>query len=103
VRFDSKRDDWCRLENFEHVYNGVYEKLADTGISEVLYDKVWLDIHGDIVQTEAESYGQKTNYLLKHPEKLIFVDEVDKNVSQKGDSNAWGQKFMVTTYMRAQV
>jgi hypothetical protein len=38
VRFDSKRDDWCRLENFEDFYNIVYEKLVDAGITGVLHD-----------------------------------------------------------------
>jgi hypothetical protein len=67
VRFDSKRDDWCRLENFKNMYNSVYEKLANAGIAEVLHDEVWLDIHENIVHTEEEAYGRKTKYLLKHP------------------------------------
>jgi hypothetical protein len=31
------------------------------------------------------------------------VDEVHENISQKGDGNAGGQKFVVATNMRAQV
>jgi hypothetical protein len=34
---------------------------------------------------------------------LIFVDEMGKNISQKGDGNAGGQKFVVATTMIAQV
>jgi hypothetical protein len=62
-----------------------------------------LDVHGNIVQTEEETYGRKTKYLLKHPQKLIFVDEVGENISQKGDGNAGGQKFVVATNMIAQI
>jgi Fe-S-cluster formation regulator IscX/YfhJ len=40
MRFDSKRDDWCRLENFEDMHNSVYEKIADASIAEVLHDEV---------------------------------------------------------------
>ena len=32
-----------------------------------------------------------------------MVDEVGENISQKGDGNAGGQKFMVANDMRAQV
>jgi hypothetical protein len=28
ARLNSKRDDWCRLENFADMYGGVYEKLV---------------------------------------------------------------------------
>jgi hypothetical protein len=98
VRVDSKRDDWCRLENFEDMYNGVYEKLADACIAEVLYDEVLLDRHINSAQTEADAYRRKIKYSLKHTEKLIFVDEVgDTNISQKGDGNAGGQKVIVAT------
>jgi hypothetical protein len=91
------------LENFEDMYDGVYEKLANAGIVEVLDDELWLDMHVNIVQTKEEAYGRKKKYLLKHPEKVIFVDKVGDNISQKGDGNAGGQHFMVARDMRAQV
>jgi hypothetical protein len=72
--FDSKIDDWCRLENSKDMHNCAYKKLADAGIVDVLDDEVCLDTHGDIVQTKEEAHEK--NYLLKHPENLIFVDEV---------------------------
>jgi hypothetical protein len=64
---------------------------------------VWLDRHGNRVQTEEEAYGRKKKYLLKHPDKLIFMDEVGENISQKRDGNTGGQKFVVATGMRAQI
>jgi hypothetical protein len=85
------------------MHDGVYEKLAEAGIADDLADERWLDIHGNIVETESEAYGRKMKYLLRHPEKLLFVDEVGDNISKKGDDNAGVQNFTVETDMRAQV
>jgi hypothetical protein len=60
-------------------------------------------MHNNVVQTEVEAYGRKTRYSLLHPEKLVFFYEVGETISQKGDGNAGGQKFMVIRDMRAQV
>jgi hypothetical protein len=57
----------------------------------------------DIVNTEGDTYDRHTIYSLLHPDKLIFLDEVRENISQKGDGNAGGQKFVVAKDMRAQV
>jgi hypothetical protein len=103
VRFDSKRDDWCRLDNFEDMYDDVYERLWEAGIAEKLDEAVWRDKDNNIVETQAEAYGRKTKYSLLHPEYLVMVDEVGENISQKGDGNAGGQKFMVASDMRAQI
>jgi hypothetical protein len=64
---------------------------------------VWRDKDNKIVGTQAEVYGRKTQYSLFHPEYLVMVDEVGEHISQKGDGNAGGQKFMVANDMRAQV
>jgi hypothetical protein len=99
VRVDSKRADWCRLHNFEDMY----ERLWEAGIAEKLDEAVWRDKYKNIVVAQGEVYGRKTQYSLLHPEYLVMVDEVEENISQKGDGNARGQKFMVGSNMRAQV
>jgi hypothetical protein len=38
-----------------------------------------------------------------HPEYIVMVEEVDEHISQKGDGNSGGQKFMVVIDIRAQV
>jgi hypothetical protein len=68
-----------------------------------MVEKVWRDEKNNIVETDAESYVQQTEYSIRHLEKLIRVDEARENISQKGDGNAVGQKFMVVNDMRAQV
>jgi hypothetical protein len=103
IRFDSNRDDWCRLDNFEDMYEDVYERLWEAGISENLDEAVRRDKDSNIVVTQAEVYGRNTQYSLLHPEYLVMVDEVGENISQKGDGNAGGKKFMNASDMRAQV
>jgi hypothetical protein len=55
------------------------------------------------LENEADVYGRKMKYLLRHPEKLLFVDEVGDNISKKGDGNAGGHKFIVAPATIAQV
>jgi Fe-S-cluster formation regulator IscX/YfhJ len=57
VRFDSKRDGWCRLDNFEDVYDGVYEKMWEAGIAQELDEVAWRDKDNTVVGTQAEAYG----------------------------------------------
>jgi hypothetical protein len=58
----------------------------------------------NILFRQRKNHTEETrNYLLKHREKLIFVDEVGDYLSQKGDVNAGVQKFMVTMNMRSPV
>jgi hypothetical protein len=104
VCFGSKQDDWCRYDNFSDMYDDVYGRLYEMVIAEKLSEAVWRDRDNNIV-TEADAYGQKTAYSLipTHAHKLIMVDEVGDNISQKGNGNAGGHKFMVAADMRAQV
>jgi hypothetical protein len=39
VRFDSKRDDWCRWDNFRDMYGGVYGQLHHKGGMEMPQNK----------------------------------------------------------------
>jgi hypothetical protein len=91
------------LDNFEEMYYDVYEKLWEAGIAEKLDEAVWRDKDNNIVGTQAEAYGRKTQYSLLHPEYLVMVDEVGEHILQKGDGNADGQNSMVVYDMCAQV
>jgi hypothetical protein len=103
VRFDSNQDDWCRLNNFEDMYEDVYERLYKAGIAEKLDEDIWRDKDNNIFVAQAEEYGRETQYSLLHPEYLVMVDKVGENISQKGDGNTGGQHYMVASDMRAQV
>jgi hypothetical protein len=62
VRFESKRDDWCRLGNFEDMYDDVYERLWESGIAENLDEPAWRHKDNNIVETPTEAHGRKTQY-----------------------------------------
>jgi hypothetical protein len=81
------------LDNFEDMYDDVYERLWAAGIVEKLDEAAWRDKDNNIVVTQAEAYGRNTQYSLLHPEYLVMVDEVGEHISQKGDGNAGGLKL----------
>jgi hypothetical protein len=85
------------------MYDDVYEKLWEAGIAVKLDEAVWRDKDNTIVGTQKEAYGRNTQYSLLYPEYLVMVDEVGGHISQKGDGNAGGQKFLVVNDMHTQV
>ena len=95
VRFDSKRDDWCTMENFEKMYRGVYAALVNANVAIELEEEVFIKLDGTITEKEEESVGRKTRFVLTRPEYCLYVDEVGCNTSQKTDGNVGGQKFVV--------
>ncbi len=87
VHFDSKRDDWCTIENFEKMYKGVYAAMVDAKVAIQLEEEVFVKPDGTITEKEEESVGRKTKFLLTRPEYCLYVDEVGCNTSQKSDGN----------------
>jgi len=71
------------------------EELAKTGIAKKLKQPAWFTQEGSIVQLEELSFGLKSQYKLRHPDKFIFVDEVGSNTSQTKDSHYGGEKHLV--------
>jgi hypothetical protein len=95
VRFDSQRDDWCSVQNFEAMYEEVYEAMVESGVASKFDEEQFLDSEGNIVEKEEDAFGRKTKYLLTRPEYVFFVDDVGDNTSQKNDGNVGGQMFVV--------
>jgi hypothetical protein len=87
VRVDSKRDDWCLLDNFEDVYDGIYERLWGAGVAEKLDITTWL--------RDMQRHMGKRHSTRSYIQNLVMVDELVENISQKGDGNFGGQKFVV--------
>jgi hypothetical protein len=90
VCFDSKRDDWCTLENFEKMYAGIYAAMVRSQVAIQLPEKVMVTLDGKITESSEENYGRETNFLLTRPEFVFFVDEVGCNTSQKSDGIVGG-------------
>ena len=95
VRFDSNREDWCTVENFQKMYDHVYPAMVTSGIAIELEEEKMVTLQGTITDDPTESYGRKTKYFLTRPELLFFVDEVGSNTSQKKDGNVGGQTYVV--------
>ena len=72
------------------ITSKTYKEMVKGGIAEELDEEVWLNKEGHTVATEEESFGMKTKYMLKHPGKLLFVDEVGNNTSQAKDGQMRG-------------
>jgi len=70
--------------------------MADCGVAiKWADDPKWFSHDGVMVESEEEAFGRKTEYELIHPDKVLFVDEVGCNTSQKNDGNIGGEKFLV--------
>jgi hypothetical protein len=102
VKFDSKRADWCTYQNFELMYNEVYEAMVAEGIAMRLESPTLFDKSDHIVEDESDAFGLPTKYFLLRPDKLLFVDEVGSNTSQVKDGNIGGEKFLCLTGGRPQ-
>ena len=63
VKFESKRADWCTFQNFETMYNDVYEEMVRGGIAMKLNAKVKLSKEGGLIVEHAhEAFGLETKY-----------------------------------------
>jgi hypothetical protein len=84
------------------MYDLIYDKLAEKGLTEVWETEKMLDKEGTEVTNKEDMYGRPTKYNLTHPEKLIFVDELGENTSQENDGNKTGTKYTTGKGWRAQ-
>jgi hypothetical protein len=49
VQYNSKRDDWCTLSNFERMYDDVYATILKCGVAKELDECVHQEREGNIV------------------------------------------------------
>ncbi|KAI2490799.1 hypothetical protein MHU86_23764 [Fragilaria crotonensis] len=90
VKFESKRADWCTHHNFSIMYREVYEEMVKGGIATKQTDEIFLNRDGEPTNENAAS-GLPTSYMMQHPDKVIFVDEVGSNTSTTKDGNVGGE------------
>jgi hypothetical protein len=64
-QFDMKRNEWCKLEKFQKMYDFIYNKLEEKVLTEAWETEKMLDTQGNEVI---------------HNEKLIFVDKVGASI-----------------------
>mmetsp|Transcript_8800 Transcript_8800/g.12807 ORF Transcript_8800/g.12807 Transcript_8800/m.12807 type:complete len:151 (+) Transcript_8800:1051-1503(+) len=83
------------------MYDDVYRGMVKSRIAIELDNEVWVNKQGLIVESETESFGRKTKFLLTRSNYLIFVDETGDDTSQKHDGNQGREKFVVGVKERA--
>jgi hypothetical protein len=94
VNFDSKRADWYNYLNMQEMYQEIYKSLCSAGIACEHPEAQWRDKNGEVVETEEQAFGCKSQYELIHLGHLIFVDEVGNNTSQAKDGQVGGQTYL---------
>jgi hypothetical protein len=92
---DIKRHTWCTYDAFVDMYQCVYSTMAENGICKYMSEPLMYDLQGNIVSDVRDMYGRPTNYVLQHPEMLLFVDETGSNTCQVSDGHAAGQLFIL--------
>jgi hypothetical protein len=96
VTFALKRDDWCTKENFAELYDDIFTTMVRAGVTMELPKHVFQDKEGNtFLYDDPKRLGRKTKYKLTHPERVLFVDEVGENTSQKQDGHIGGRKLVV--------
>jgi hypothetical protein len=64
ARFNMKRNEWCKKENFKTMYDFIYNELAECRFSDEWDDAQMLDRKGNIAHTIEDMYGQPTKITL---------------------------------------
>ena len=94
---DQKRLTWCTKENFQCMYDSVYERMVSAGVAEKLDHEIMFDKNGDEVSDDSKMVGRKTRYRLTKPSNVVFVDETGCNTNQKTDGYVGGRLHIIPT------
>ena len=76
------------------MYNLVYDWMKEARILEDIDEPVWMNCEGDIVMSADEDLGMKVTHQVKHPEYMLFVDEVGNNTNMKDDGKVGGERML---------
>ena len=55
------------------MYNDIYSLMAETGIATKLNTACYFNKSGQIIESEDEAYGRKSEYMLVHPENFSLL------------------------------
>jgi hypothetical protein len=85
------------------MYDLVYEQMDQAGVPEELEEPVWMNLAGEIVSSEAESFGEKVSKILENPKYILFVDEVRNNTNMKDNGHVGGEWLLKARGQTAEV
>ena len=92
-KFELDRQNWCTYSNFKMMYDNVGDYLIEAGVAELVDDPSYQDRDGNDCDF-TKSFGFPVTHRIKHPDYCLVADEVGGNVSQKGDGNVGGTRFL---------
>ena len=93
-RYDLDRSNWTTYLNFKDMYDNIDDILVnESKIAEYLPEPVWMDKEGNEV-SEEKAFGCKVKVKFTRPDLAICCDEVGCNISQDGDGQAGGTKYV---------
>ena len=99
----SARREWTTHLNFTNMYDLVYDRMEEARILEALDEPVWMNCEGDIFMSAEEALGLKVTHRVKHPEYMLFVDEVENNTNMKDDGKVGGEQLLKEKGQRAKI
>ena len=94
---------WSTHLNFTKMYNLVYDQMKEARILEALDETVWINLEDEIVMSTEEVLGMKFTHQVKHPEYMLFVDEVGNNTNMKYDGKVGVEKWLKEKGQRAKI
>ena len=68
--------------------------MKEAQILEALDEPVWINREGYIVISVEEALWTKVTYRVKHPEYMLFVDEIGNNTNMKNDGKVGGKQLL---------
>ena len=70
--FELDQSQWTtKYSNFKQMYDSIEDALVESGLAEKLAQPVWMDMDGNEVKTNEESYDQKCSIKTTHPEHVL--------------------------------
>ena len=85
------------------MHNLVYDWMKEDRILEALDEPVWMNHEGDIVLSTEEALGVKATHRVKHPDCMLFVDEVGNNANMKDYGKVWGERLLKEKGQKAKI
>jgi hypothetical protein len=77
--------------------------MDQAGVLEDLEEPVWMNLAGEIVDSEEEAFGEKVRQTVKHADYLLFVDEVGNNTNMKEDGRIGGERLLKAKGQSAEI
>lgn len=94
---DDKRWTFQTRENFQTMYDNIYQQMEECGAAVKFQNNVMYDATGNFTDNEDEMVGLPSPYFLIEKEMVLFVDEMGDNTNQKAETRVGQEKIVVPT------